>query len=60
MSNQIDKKKATLAELEAEKAKRLQAAVEAGEAVVLRPLVIIGKRGRVPTQEEIEAAKAWR
>ena len=53
-----DKRKALIAELKAEKSKRLQASVDAGEAVVLRPLVIIGKRGRAPKQEEIEAAKA--
>src|SRR5262249_35811165 len=57
MSNQTDKKKAALAELEAEKSKRLQASVEAGEAIVLTPWVITGERGRAPTQEEIEAAK---
>ena len=45
-------------ELEAEKAKRLQAAVEAGEAVVLQPWVVTGERGKMPTQGEIEAAKA--
>ena len=52
-----DKRKALIEELKAEKAKRLAASVEAGEAVVLQAWVTTGKRGMTPTQEEIEAAK---
>lgn len=53
-----DKLEMTLTELQAEKSRRLQAAVEAGSAIVLQPWVIVGERGRTPTDAEIEAAKA--
>ena len=53
-----EKRKALLAEIEAEKRRRLQAACDAGEAVVLQPMVITGERGKTPTESQIEAAKA--
>jgi hypothetical protein len=43
MEKQIEPDK-LLAELQAEKARRLQAAVEAGEAVVLQPLAVIRRQ----------------
>jgi hypothetical protein len=46
MEKQIEPDK-LLAALQAEKARRLQAAVEAGEAVVLQPLAVIGIRAAV-------------
>jgi hypothetical protein len=54
MEKQIEPDK-LLAELQAEKARRLQAAVEAGEAVVLQPLAVIGIGP--PSESQIEAAK---